>query len=829
VAAYPRELERPGLLRDGRSLLIRPARQDDLERLLAFNSGLSRRTVSYRMLGPVVRLDRRAAEAFLELDYHDRLALVAVHDELIIGLAEYSRLSEQPDRATIAFTVDDAYQGVGLGGLLLEHLAAAARDRGVAVFEADVLAENDRMLRTFASSGYQVEMSEPASVQHVDIAVDPRRQVIRRSDRRERAATRPSLQPLFTPRSVAVIGANRERRTVGHAILRNLVEHGFTGPVHAVNPNATEIEGIPSVASIADVPGPVDLAVVAVPAGAVPDVLRECGVSGVNAAVVVTTGVADGQTSVSRDDLLGLARGHGMRLVGPNCMGLINLDPGTSMVATFSPTVPRPGGVSMASQSGPLGLAVLDHAERIGLGFSQFVSLGDSIDVSPSDLLTWWESDRSTSVVLLHLEQFGNPRKFGRTARRVAARKPVIAVQAGTAEPVGTPGRRSQRFLPADSDAAMSALFTQAGVIRTRTLQEMFDTALLLASQPVPAGRRVAVVTNAGGPGALTVGACRAAGLELAALCEPTTRALRALLGPDVEWGNPVDLTPMAVAGDYRAAMTAVLADRNVDAVIALFIPPLVDEADAVADALLTTSAAEPGKPVVASFLGLSGLPAELSRDGRRLPSYLFPEAAATALGHAADYGEWVRRPAGLLRDPQGIDVEAAREIVERHCPGELDGATAAELLGCFGLASTASGHTPPAVGQDITVGVVSDPIFGPVIAFGMAGDYAQVFGDVALGLTPISDLDAAAMVRAIRAVRLLEGFGNRPAVDLEAAADAILRISTLVERVPEIAELTVERMRLGPPGSSAVLLDAAIKLTTPPPDRLAREATVEV
>jgi acyl-CoA synthetase (NDP forming)/GNAT superfamily N-acetyltransferase len=825
VASYPRELERPGLLRDGRSLLIRPARPEDLERLLAFNGGLSRRTVSYRMLGPVVRMDRKAAAAFLDLDHDDRLALVALHDDRIIGLAEYSRLADQPDHAEIAFTVDDDFQGVGLGGLLLEHLAAAARTRGIAVFEADVLAENDRMLRTFGSSGYQVVVGESGSVQHVDVAIDPRRQVMRRSDRRERTATRPSLKPLFTPRSVAVIGANRTSRTVGNTILRNLVQHGFTGPVHAVNPRATEIDGVPSVPSIAEVPGPVDLAVVAVPAAAVRTVLRECGLSGVSAVVVVTTGVTDGDETAAREGLLGLARGHGMRLVGPNCMGVVNLDAGTRLVATFSPTVPPAGGVSMASQSGPLGLAVLDQAGRIGLGFSGFVSLGDTVDVSPSDLLTWWESDRSTSVVLLHLERFGNPRKFGRTARRVAARKPVIAVQPGTVGPPVAPGTR--RFVPADSDAAMSALFTQAGVIRTRTMQEMFDTALLLANQPVPSGRRVAVVTNAGGPGALTAGACRAAGLELATFSDRTRRELRAQLGPGTEWADPLDLTPMAVAADYRAAMTAVLADEGVDAVIALFMPPLVDQADAVAEALLTTSAAEPGKPVVASFLGSSGVPA-LQRDGRSIPSYLFPESAAAALGHAARYGEWVRRPVGLVRDPADIDVDAARALVDRHGPGRLPADAAAELLACFGLHSASAGHVPPAEGQDITLGVLSDPIFGPVVAFGMAGDYAQVFGDVALGLTPLSDLDAAAMVGSIRARPLLEGFGGRRAVDLDSVTDALLRVSNLVERVPEVADLTIERLRIGPAGHRPVVLDATVGLTEPSPERIATEPAVD-
>ncbi len=800
--------------------MIRPARPDDLDALLAFWGRLSRRTVSFRMLGPVVTMTRAATERLLNIDYVQHLTLLATLDDSVIGIAEYARQEDRPDRAEIAFTIEDVYQGIGLGGLLLEHLAAAARERGIAVFEADVLAENTPMLRAFQGSGYQVVFGEPGSVQHVDIAVDPRRQVLARSDRREDTATRSSLRPLFAPRSVAVVGVSRRERTVGNAIFHNLRNRGFSGPVHAVNPHLTEFDGLPCAPSVRDLPQPLDLAVVAVPAEAVREVLEDCAARDVSAVVVVSTEM--GPSGGRGTELVRFARGHGMRLVGPNCMGVVSLRPDVDLVATFSPTIPPRGRVSMASQSGPLGLAVLDHARRLGLGFSGFVSLGDSLDVSPNDLLWWWGHDRTTSVVLLHLETFGNPRKFARVARQIAARKPIITVHPGLADGAGG-GSDDAAAGSTDSDAVLSALFTQAGVIRTRTMQEMFDTALLLADQPVPRGRRVAVVTNAEGAGALTAGACRGAGLVLADLSEETRALLRAVR-PRAD-RHPVDLTPNATGDDYRRAMAALLADDGVDAVIALFVPPLVEDAASVAHALVQESTAVPGKPVLASFLSQAGLLDELRTGAdRAIPSYLFPEAAAIALGNAARYGEWLRHPAGVAREPAGLKVDRARKLVTALGTGRLTDDQAADLLSCFGLHRADRG---PA-GQDVTLGVVDDPIFGPVLKLGTGSGYARLFGDVTFRITPVSDQDAEAMVRSLRAYPMLAGLADRPAVDLPALVETILRVSAMVERLPELAELTVDRLRVGAPGEGVVLLDAVVRLAEPTAERIPREATVD-
>lgn len=818
MGEYPEELERPGLLRDGRSIYIRPATTEDAEVVLAFNGRLSRRTVAMRSLGPTITMTREAAERYVDTDFDDRLVLLATLDESVIGLADYARSAAEPDRAEIAFTVEDAYQGLGLGGLLLEHLAAAARARGVEVFEAEVLDENLAMIRTFQSSGYRVEFGEPGSTQHIELAVDPRRQVLARSDRRERSAVQSSLHPIFAPRSVAVVGASREERNVGNSILRNLHHGGFTGVLHAVNPHTDEIDGVATVGSVRDLTE-LDLAIIAVPAAAVPEVLRDCGERNVGAVVIVSTEMTSGGT-LNRNEILRMVRGHGMRMVGPNCMGVISKRGKTDLVATFSPAIPAAGRVSMATQSGPLGLAILDHARQLGLGFCGFVSLGDSLDVSPNDLLQWWETDRSTGVVLLHLDAFGNPRRFARVARRLAVRKPVIAVHPGSLRtlPVGTLPYAG----PTASDATLNALFAQTGVIRTRSMQEMFDTALAVAHQPVPPGPRVAILTNAEGPGALTAGACRAVGLVLADLGDATIDAVGRAGGDAMT--NPLDLTPNATAEDYRTALTALLGDPGVDSVIVLYIPPLVLESRQIARAIVDAAQAFPNKPVLASYLSREGVidDLRLSND-RAIPSYRFPEAAAVALGNAAGYGNWLRLPGGVSRVPADIFPDRAREYVEASGPGEVRQEEAVALLASFGI-ETGTLES----GQDMTLRVLDDPIFGPVMALGPADRYAQVYGDISYRITPLTDRDAEDMVHSLRGYAILAGMGDRPSIDIDALVDALLRVSAMVDSIPELVSLSVGLTCAYAPGTGVAASDVEITLASPSAGRLAREATVE-
>ncbi|GHH50892.1 acyl-CoA synthetase (NDP forming)/GNAT superfamily N-acetyltransferase [Streptomyces umbrinus] len=843
--AYPQDLEQPGLVRTGRSTFVRPIRPEDADRLVAFVGGLSRATLAYRSLGPVIRARDDVIRRGAYVDYLNELALVALAGDEIAGLVRYVRDTEDPEHAEVTFTIRDDDQSEGFGRLLLEHIAAAARARGIRVLKADVLADNTRMINVFLGSGYRVESGPPGQIVHFDIAVDPQAQAVARAERREHTAVRRSLRPLLEPRSVAVIGANRRPLTIGHELVANLLRGGFRGSVFPVNPQAEQVAGARAYPSVRELPEPPDLALIAVRAEAVPEVVRECAAAGVKAVVVVSTGFGEtgaaGRTTEL--ELSRFARASGMRLVGPNCMGVVNTTPAARLAATFSPALPTPGRVAMSSQSGPLGLAVLDLARRLRLGFSGFVSVGHAVDVSTNDLLQWWEEDPETSVILLHVETFGNPRRFARIARQVAPRKPIIAVHpghAGHAQTTGQvdSGRRGgsggrgdstgagHADPPGPSDSAVSSLFAQSGVIRTRSLQELFDAALLLAHQPPPPGNRVAVITNAGGPAALTVGACAASGLRVPPLGERTREKLRSALGPGAEAANPADLTPMATAAHYRQALDAVLADDGIDAAIVLFMPPLADKPDEVAAAILDAAEAAPAKPVVASFLGGAGVADLLHRGELVVPTYAFPESAAASLGHAAAYQAWRSTPAGVVPDLPGVDTDRARSLLAGCAPGPVSPRLAAELLNSYGIAvrDTGPGSGPgslpssglgsgPGSGLDAFLSVGADPVFGPVVAFGLTGDYADLMADVAHRVTPLSDRDAREMVRSLRAAPLLDGRVGGPGVDLAALEETVLRISAMVEDLPEIEAMELRPIRLLPPGDGVAVTRATIRL----------------
>lgn len=793
MSGYPEDLEQPGLARSGRSTFIRPIRPDDEDRLVAFVGGLSRATLAYRSLGPVVRVRDEQVRRGARVDYLDELALIALAGDDIAGLVRYVRKPDEPDRAEVTFTIRDDHQSEGFGRLLLEHIAAAARDRGIRVLEADVLADNARMINVFLGSGYRVETGTPGEIVHFDIAIHPQTQAEARAQRRERTAVRRSLRPLLEPESVAVVGANREPLTIGHEIVANLLRNGFAGEVFPVNPHAGSVAGVPAFPSLAELPRAPELAVVAVRADAVPGVVRECADAGVKAVVIVSTGFAESGEAGRRTErgLARFARASGMRLVGPNCMGVVNSSSGTRLAATFSPAIPEPGRVAMSSQSGPLGLAVLDLARRLRLGFSGFVSVGNAVDVSTNDLLQWWSEDPDTSVILLHVEHFGNPRKFARIARQVAPRKPIVAVHPGLG-------------------GAADSLFAQSGIIRTRSLQELFDAALLLAHQPPPPGNRVAVVTNAGGPAALTVGACAGAGLRVAELGAGTVAELRTVLTPGSDVGNPVDLTPAATAAQYRRALEAVLADESVDAAIVLFMPPLARQADEVASAILDAARTAPAKPVVTSFLGGAGVADLLRRGSTVVPGYTFPESAAVSLGHAAAYGAWRSSPAGVVPDLPGTDAARARELLAGSAPGPLPEEAAAELAACYGIPM---GGTPESEGLDAFVAVRTDAVFGPVVSVGLTGAYADLMDDVAHGVTPLSDRDVRAMLGSLRAAPLLDGRAGGPGVDLAALEETVLRVSAMVEDLPEIAALELRPVRLLPPGGGVRAARAVIRV----------------
>jgi acetyl coenzyme A synthetase (ADP forming)-like protein len=678
------------LLRDGGVVHVRSIRPDDLDRHERFVVGLSAESSYLRFFSPLVALSDDQRARLCDVDGVDRQALVGLVDDEIVAVARYERLDAT--RAEVAFVVADEHQGRGLGTLLLEHLAAAALAHGITTFEADVLSANEPMLQVFRDAGFGLRLDRPsAGVTHVLLAISPTDLSRARIGRREHEADVASLHRLLEPRSVAVIGAGRRPTNIGHQVLVNLLSGGFQGSVHAVNRSADEVAGVAAVPSIAEVGEPVDLAVVAVPEPQVLEVVEACGRAGVGAVVVVSAGFAEtGPAGAEREhDVVLAARRAGMRLVGPNCIGLANTAIGLN--ATFAATNPLPGNVAFLSQSGALGIALLDWTAQRGLGLSSFVSVGNKADVSASDLLQHWEDDPTTDVVLLYLESFGNPRRFSRISRRVSMRKPIVVVKAGRSR-AGSRAAASHTAAAANADTAVGALLAQTGVIRVDTLDQLLDTASVLASQPLPAGDRVAVVGNSGGPGILAADACSAAGLEVDPLGDGTQEALRQLLGADAAVGNPVDLVATAGAEQYEEALRLVLADPGVDSVIVIHTPTVATAREDVAEAI-ARGASGATKPVVASLLAWSVAPTAFAGTPgrRRIPSFPTPEPAAMALGRVAVHARWRRRDQGTVPTFADVDRAAADAVVAEQLGADasgrwLDLPTASRLLSHHGI-----------------------------------------------------------------------------------------------------------------------------------------------
>ncbi|HEU0041606.1 MAG TPA: GNAT family N-acetyltransferase, partial [Jiangellaceae bacterium] len=551
---YPAHWEADVVLSDGATAHLRPIQPDDVQRLVDFYSRVSDESKYYRFFAPYPQLSDKDIDRFTHVDHVARVALILLVGDNMIAVGRYDRIN--PAEAEVSFLVEDSQQGRGVGSVLLEHLAQAARERGVHRFVADILPANRKMIAVFADAGYTVDNRFEDGVVHVEFEIVPTDHSLEVSAAREHRAEARSIERLLKPRSVAVIGASRSRDKVGRALIRNLVLCGFTGPVYAVNPEAKAVAGVPAYPSVRDVPGEVDLAVVAVPAEVVNEVVLDCAASGVKGLVVVSSGFADTGEPVGRSrqfELVRVARAHGMRVVGPNCLGIMNTDPEYALNATLASAVPPPGRVGFFSQSGALGSAILGDGAARGIGLSTFVSAGNRADVSGNDLLQYWQDDPATEVVLLYLESIGNPRKFSRLARRVAQEKPVVAVKSGRSTqgvPLGhTVGRTD---VP---QAALDALFHQSGVIRVDTISELFDVAQVLAYQPLPAGRRVVVVGNSNALCLLAADAAVSAGLEIR--------------------GDPQDLGPNASAQDYAAALGVVVDQPDVDAVVVVFAPLL--------------------------------------------------------------------------------------------------------------------------------------------------------------------------------------------------------------------------------------------------------------
>jgi acetate---CoA ligase (ADP-forming) len=625
--------------------------------------------------------------------------LAAGDGERVVAVANYVRLRNRK-RAESAFAVADEHQRRGIGTRLLERLAERAASVGIDRFVAEVLADNRDMVRVFEAVGFELTREFESGELEVEFPIAPTERYESRVAQRDHTAVTASLRPFFEAESVAVVGASKRRGSIGGELFRNVLAGDFAGTVYPVNREGEPVAGVRGYRSLDELPEAVDLAVICLPGAAVNAAAEQALRTGTRALVIISAGFAEtGEEGRARqEDLLALVRAHGARMIGPNCLGITVAK--TSLNATFAARGARPGTIGFSSQSGALGVALLEAAESRGLGLSAFVSIGNKADVSTNDLLEWWEDDDATSVVLMYVESFGNPRRFGRLARRVARGKPILALKSGTSA-VGRKAASSHTAALAGSEAAVDALFDQAGVIRAASLEELVDVATLLSTQPEPRGRSVAVVTNAGGLGILCADACDAAGLELAQLGADATDKLEGLLPAEASVANPVDMLGGATAETYAAALPILLADRHVDAVVVLFAPTVAAGADEVAAAVeAATREAAAEKPVLAVIMSADGIPALLRSGARHVAAFSYPESAARALGRAAGRAEWLRRPQGALVEPDGVDREAAARVVDRALSDSddawLEPADARELLLAYGVPLVPERAQPP-------------------------------------------------------------------------------------------------------------------------------------
>jgi acyl-CoA synthetase (NDP forming)/RimJ/RimL family protein N-acetyltransferase len=845
--AYPAHWEADVVLLDGSPAHLRPILATDADGLVAFYARVSEQSKYFRFFAPYPTLSERDVQRFTQVDHQSRVAFVVTIGPDIVAVGRYDSIDDV--EAEVAFLVEDAHQGRGIGQLLLEHLAQAGRERGVGKFVAEVLPENVRMIQVFREMGYHVEGGYEDGVMHLVFPIEPTDTAVGVMRTREHRADHRSIERFFTARSVAVIGASRRQDTVGRTLVRNLVLGGFAGRVYAVNRAAESVAGLPAYATVQEIPDPVDLAIVAVPAETVQEVVLDCAAKGVHGLVVISSGFAEtGEDGRKRQrQLVGLARSYGLRLVGPNCLGVINTATDVSLNASLSPIMPPRGRVGFFCQSGALGVAILEKVDRRGLGLSTFVSAGNRADVSGNDLLQYWADDDATEAVLLYLESIGNPRKFSRVARQVARIKPVVAVKSGRTTqgvPVGHAVRRT--IAPA---AAVDAMFKQAGVIQVDTLDEMFDVAQLVAHQPLPRGPRVAVVGNSDALGMLAADAASAVGLEV---------RLPIALGAD------------ATAEDFERAIDTAIDNPEVDSVIAVFIPPIDTTGEQVANVLAAVGE-QSDKPLMSSFLATEGVP-ELLRvpdvegaAGRgSVPSYPAPEAAVRALARVVGYARWLNRDQGTVTAFADVDLVAARRLVADAVsddgPTELGLQQVTELLAAYGIElwpwvevttvgqAVAAGQelgwdvvlkaTAPHLrqrpdlagvwrsiesaeqmrhawqsltstvgspadagyvvqrmagqGVPVTVHSMEDRLFGPIVSFGVAGAASELLDDWAYRIPPLTDVDAAEMIREIKAAPLLVGYGGGGEVDMDSVQDLVARVAQLKNDLPEVEVLDI-------------------------------------
>jgi acyl-CoA synthetase (NDP forming)/GNAT superfamily N-acetyltransferase len=801
------------VIADGGTVHLRPIRARDADALVAFHAGLSTRTRYLRYFSAYPRIPDRDLFRFTHVDHHDRVAFVAELGAQIIAVGRYERTRSEDDpgadpEAEVAFVVADAHQGRGIGSVLLEHLAAAARESGIRRFHAVVLAENRGMISVFREAGYEISRTLEHGEVTLEFAVDETATTEAVMREREQHSEARSIRRLLHPRSVAVVGASNDEGKIGHAVFQNLLRMGLRGPLYPINPDAAHVGGVRAYPTLLDVPDDIDLVVVVVPAPAVSGVVEHCAARGVRGLVVISGGYGergdDAERAVglaAQRGLVAAARANGMRVVGPNCLGIVNTDPEVHLNASLAPLPPLAGRAGFFCQSGALGVAVLGEAARRGLGVSTFVSAGNRADVSGNDLLQYWETDAATDVVLMYLESFGNPRKFARVARRLGRRKPIVAVKSGAGAVV--PGlEHTSVVVP---ELSVQALFEASGVIRVTTVGDLFDVALLLTTQPLPPGDRVAVVGNSTALGVLVANACIEEDLALVRMDDVGVEASPEALG---------------------AALAAAVADPEVDAVVVVFVPPLQRTSGEEHAAAIRRAAALGSTPVLSTFLGFEGVPGQLAASGATsppagsVPSYPSPERAVRALSRAVRYSAWRQRPLGTVPRLAGVDLPAAHALVDAVLSAdpvgrELTTEETARLLATVGMEVTVGMAVTdgPADGIGVVLTVHDDHSFGALVSFGLSGLVTELLDDRAYATAPLTTQDAYDLISAPRAAPLLAGYGGAAPADQAALAELALRLSVLGDALPELSEGTV-RATAGPEGIRVT--EAAIRLAPP-------------
>jgi acyl-CoA synthetase (NDP forming)/RimJ/RimL family protein N-acetyltransferase len=864
VAPYPSDWEADVVLRDGGTAHLRPIRPDDTEALQTFHVAQSPESVYLRFFAPMPRLSDRDLFRFTHVDYHERVAFVITVGGEIIGIGRYDQVN--PSTAEVAFNISDAHHGRGIGSVLLEHLAAAARENGVHKFVAEVLPQNRKMMAVFRDAGYEINHRYDDGVISLSFQIDPTEASRAVMEAREHRAEARSVRALLNPTSVVLIGASRREGTIGHRLLSDMLAGSFTGRLHVVHPEADEVLGTPALRRLADVPGDVDLAIIAVPAPAVLDVVAECATKRVRGLVVVSGGFAEeGAEGLARQrELVHVARANGMRVVGPNSWGLINADDDVRLNVSLMADLPESGRLGLFAQSAASSVTMLDSLERRGLGTSTFVSTGNRADVSANDCMQYWEEDEQTDIVGMFIESIGNPRKFSRIARRLSRAKPVIVVKTARSGFVAPPGHAVR---PSVAPArAFDALLAQSGCIQVENVRQLFDVAQFLTTQPLPEGPRVAVVANTHGLAAQLTDAC--ATWELAVVRTPTV------------------LPTVAGSEEFQGAMDAAFAADDVDSVVAAFVPPLATHASDVA-AMLSKTSGSARQPAVACFLGLSGIRDRVAA-ARAVPTYPSPEEAVRALALATRYRAWRDQDPGHRVEPEGCDRATAQALVElwlAETPQglELDAVRTTHLLDCYGVtlwpalpitdhrdaaeAATTLGwpvalkSTAPHLRHRVDLGgvrlgiggpteladhlaamrrtlgplgghefvvqrmapggvacvvrTVEDPLFGPVVSFGVGGDAMELLDDVAYRIPPLTDVDVVDLVRSVRCAPKLFGHRGARPVNVAGLYDVIARVACLSDDLPEIATLELNPVVVS--DDSVAVLDATIRLAPDP------------